>query len=163
MSVSKNNIVVDVARKSLFYGASGIYGTLTFNQGDLLCFSSTTHLLTQPTQESDMDTFAGVSVEQVVSGIKKSPFSDSNDASLAAGLDIAAPVYGVICSLILKSGDGAFPGSYAYGDPATGAQNVQASGTKPIGLFTSPAITGDGTLTVNVLVGARYPNDTLKF
>lgn len=166
MSTARNNIVKYDAQKSLFDDASSLIpNTLSFNQGDNLCYDATAKVLKVPTTEADGATYCGVARDSVASGKLLIPYSTSNSrsGSLGTGQKIAGPVYGVTVSMYLKNGDALSPGAPVYLDPTNGLQHVQAAGTKSIGLYNGPAITGSTSTLVNCLVGARNPNDTLKF
>lgn len=161
---SRNTIVKSIARKAIFDDMSNGLGTTEdFDQGDLLVFDAATSKLVKPSAETEGETFLGTSVVKIVDGKEASPYSTSNDAAIAKGA-IPGPVYGVTALVKLKNGDALNFGDYVYLDPSNGAQHVQDSGTKPIGTYQGPSgVTGDGETDIVVLLGARYPNDVLKF
>lgn len=164
MSTPKNNIVRSVAPKSLFESALNVIdSTVSFNQGDLLRFDTSTRKLALIGAEANASTFLGVARVTVVSGKLASPYSTSNDAATAI-VDIPGPQYGVVASLTLKTGETLHAGALVYSDPSDGDQYVQASGTKAIGVYQGPGVTGSAAgLQVECLLGARYPDDALKF
>jgi len=158
-----NRITRSISQKSLFEDSSAVTpSTLSYNQGDLLAFDTSAHVLKLMAAEGDAVTFVGIARETVLLGNLKRPFVTPVDGSFGADV-IAGPVYGVIAKLQLKSGDTLNPGDDVYADPVTGNANVQAAGTKPIGTYEGPAVTAGASTYVEVLLGARYPNDTLKF
>lgn len=163
MSQSRNNITREVSRKSLFPDASPLIPTtLSYNQGDLLYFDSSTKRIKLAAAESEASTLLGVAVQKIVEGIPAQPYNTATSASQAQGA-LPGPAYGVIVSLYLKNGDALARGSLVYADPVTGAQNVQAAGTKAIGLYQGANITGGTDTLIEVLLGARYPSDSLVF
>jgi hypothetical protein len=164
MAVLKNNIVKAAAQKSLFDDARNVIGSsLSFTQGDLLVMDTSTHLLRAPTIETEGSIFVGVARVSIVNGKLPSPYNTDVVGSQSIQ-DIPGPVYGVVCKLQLKTGDSLNPGDAVYLDPGTGTQGVTATGTKQVGIYQGPAISSApaGSL-VEVLVGARFGGDTLKF
>jgi acetyl/propionyl-CoA carboxylase alpha subunit len=163
MSVAKNNITRSVSPKTIFADAQAVVtSAVSFNQGDLLVFDDTNNRLKVPSAEAEALTFVGVAVDTIVSGIIKRPYVTAVDASQAAGA-LQGPMYGVVVSVQLKSGDAVVPGDLLYLDPASGAQNVSVTGTKAIGVYQGSALTAGASTYVEVLLGSRFPADALKF
>lgn len=159
-----NNIRVTDNLRSLFpiSAESLVDATVSYDQGDLLILDTTGHLLALPAAEGDLATFVGVAVETVVDGKLKRPFVTDVDASQAPSA-LAGPALGVVVKLVLKTGDALFPGDLVYGDPVSGTQNVQAAGTKAIGIYQGDAISSAfAGQKIDVLIGARYPGDSLN-
>jgi hypothetical protein len=162
MSVPKNRITREIAKNSLFASALKVISSaVSFNQGDLLVFDDTANLLKVPTLETEGNTFLGIAPVTVVSGKLKYPYVTDVDAS-AAIADVPGPVYGVVAKLILKTGDTFNPGDAVFLDPASGAQNVQAAGTKQIGVYMGGTVTATAGQQGECLLGCRHPQDTLK-
>lgn len=158
-----NNIVREIAPKSIFDDASAVTSaTEDFNQGDLLVLDS--GVIKKAAAEADGATFLGVSKISVVDGKLLSPYSGTAvDAAQAKGV-LCGPVYGVVAKLILKTGEALAVGGLVYLDPATGGRGVAASGTKAIGVYQGAAIASAvAGQQIEVLVGARFPQDALKF
>jgi len=164
MSVSKNNIVVSENRKSLFPSALAVIdSTVSYNQGDLLVFDTTTKVIKVAAAEADGATFLGVATETVVSGKMKKPYSTDVDSSSAIS-DVAGPAYGVVAELIAKTGIALAPGDSIYLDPATGAQGVTITGTKVVGIYQGKTVASTvAGQKILVAVGARFPTDAFKF
>lgn len=161
-----NRIVRSVDQNSLFEDCKALLSSaVTFNQGDLLYLNTSTHLLSRLSSEGNAATFCGISRVSVTNGVENGPYTGLASSSQVAIGATPGPVFGVEVSLILKSGDGVFPGSDIYADPANGNFHVQASGTKPIGCAAGSqvAITGDGATYITVRLGARATNDVLKY
>lgn len=159
-----NRIVRTISEKSLFEDATAVIpSTLSYNQGDLLAFDSTNHVLMLLTAETDANTFCGIATNTVVSGKLKSPYTGTAVDAAAGANVIQGPVYGDICSLQLKSGDSLNPGDLVYTYPAGSNASVQATGTKAVGIYEGAAVTAGSSTFINVFLGARYPADTLKF
>lgn len=159
-----NNIVTEVAKKSIFNSAKAlITSAVSFAQGDLLILDTTNHILAAPSAETDGAVFLGVATETVVSGLLKRPYTTDVDAS-AAITDVPGPVFGVIAKLVSKTADAWVPGNLVYLDPATGTRGVSSTGTKAIGVYQGKAITSaTAGQEIEVLVGARFGGDVLKF
>lgn len=159
-----NRVTRTISEKSVFMDATQVIpSSLSYNQGDLLAFDSSSHIVKLMSAESDASTFLGVAVNTVVSGKLKSPYTGTAVDAVSGDNCIQGPVFGDIVKLQLKNGDSLNPGDYVYADPSTGNANVQATGTKPIGVYQGATVTA-GTLTyIELYLGARFPNDVLKF
>lgn len=164
MSTPKNNIVRSVSPKSVFPDAqSVISGAVSYNQGDLLVFDDSANLIALPSAESDGATFLGLATETLVSGVLARPYTTPVDASAAISA-VPGPCYGVVAKLVLKTGSSLSPGDLVYLDPSTGAQAVQPTGTKAIGMYQGSTISSSSAgQLVEVLLGCRHPGDVLKF
>lgn len=164
MSTPKNNITRSVSPKSIFPDAIHVLdATVDFNQGDLLVYDATNDLLKVPSAESEAETFLGVAIETIVDGKLKRPYTTDVDASAAIS-SVPGPVYGVVVQVTLHTGNAVDPGDSVYLDPSAGAQHVQVTGTKPIGVYQGAAIaSASAGQQIEVLLGCRYPNDTLSF
>lgn len=165
MGTGINNIVRSVAPKSIFEDASKVVTTQTWAQGDLLVFDDTNNVIKKAAAEAEGSTFLGVAVVSISSGklIGAYPGLTDVDAAMSAGA-IPGPKYGVIAKLTLKTGDSINPGDRVYLDPATGGDGITVTGTKEIGVYQGGALTSVAAGTkVEVLLGARFPLDVLKF
>ncbi len=166
MSFPKNRITREVAKKSVFEdlnAGAGMSSAVNYNQGDLLYRDASSGLVSTLSAETDAATFLGIAEQTVVSGVPQGPYQGLASSAHTAIGATKGPAYGVIAKLIAKSGDAFAWGVNVYADPASGDCNVQVAGTKPIGVYQGPNITGDGVKEIEVLLGARYPNDVLKF
>lgn len=165
--MGKNTLVRSIAPKSVFPAAQGVTpSTLSYEQGDLLCFDATAHAIKHAAAESEGSTFLGVALETVVLGKLKRPYVTDVDASQAPS-STPGPDFGDTHKVVLKTGDTVNPGDLIYLYPAQGTRAVQAAGTKAIGVYVGQvAVTGgpsDQPTEIEALVGARYPLDTLRF
>lgn len=162
--MAKNNLVRDVSTKSIFPSAQAVTNaTVSYDQGDLLYFDTVNFLVKKPAAETDCVTFCGVALETVVNGKIKRPYTTDVDASQAIS-DLPGPAYGSVFKFIAKTGDAFNPGDVVYGDPVSGSRNVQAAGTKAIGIYQGPVIASAAAgQEIEVLVGTRFPADALKF
>jgi hypothetical protein len=161
---SQNRIIRSIAPKAIFEEAHSVISSAsTWDQGDLLYFDTSAKVIKRLASEGNAATFLGIARTKIVSGVPASPYqglaSQPNEATGA----VPGPQFGLIAALVLKSGDALSPGALVYADPATGNFNVQASGTKDIGVYQGASVTGDGVTSVEVFLGARYPDDTLRF
>ena len=158
-----NRIVRTVNQSSVFPDATAeTLSTSTYNQGDLLVYDTGTFAVKVAAAEADGATFCGIAIESIVLGKLVSPYT--TDVSASQGLShVAGPVFGVVASLVLKTGDSLNPGDLVYLDPATAAYGVAATGTKAIGVYQGKAIAGAAAGThVEILLGSRFPQDVLK-
>lgn len=162
-----NNIVREVSPKSIFEDATAVVGTLTCAQGDLIYLNTTSHVLANASggAETNGATFLGVARVALTSGKIVSPYQGTAvDAAQASGQACPGPLYGVVAKLTLKTGDALVAGGSVYLDPGTGAQGVTSTGTKAIGIYQGPAISSAvAGQQIEVLVGTRYPADSLSF
>jgi hypothetical protein len=161
----KNTRTRSVATKSLFESAQGVISAaVSLNQGDFAILSS--NLLAAPAAEGDGANLLGVMRDDVVLGKLRRPYSTDVDASAAVS-DVGGPQYGDVFKCQLKAGDSLSPGDKVYLHPATSSRGVQASGTKAIGIYQgASAVTGgpsDNLTEIECLIGARFPDDVLKF
>jgi len=160
----KNRIVRSVAPKSEFESAINVINSsLSFNQGDLLVFDATNHVLKIPAAETEGVTFVGIAECSISNGKLLTPYVTDVDASQAIA-DVPGPKYGVVAKLGLHAGDSLNPGDPVYLSPSDGTYFVSATGTKAIGIYQGSAIVSAAAGTfVEVLLGCRNNNDTLKF
>lgn len=161
MSAKNRETRGGLGAKSLFPSALDLISSAsTFDQGDLLCLDTSTHRIRRYSAETDGEFACGISRATIVSGVMKSAYTTDVDAS--AGIsDIPGPVYGLVAKLVLKTGDSINPGDLVYWDAD---QRVAASGTKAIGIMQGKAVSSAAAGTqIEVLLGARSPEDTLQF
>ena len=163
-NLPKNTLARTIAPKTLFPDIKAVVNSSsTWAEGDLLIFDVATGLLKLPVAEADGAKLVGVSPIAVQNGKPPKVYITDVDASAAIPAQMG-PVYGNAYRVILKGGDALVPGAMVYLDPASGAQNVQAAGTKAIGVYYGPAITAAaGGSVIEVVIGARYPTDSLVF
>jgi hypothetical protein len=158
-----NRIVRTISGNTRFPSAvKDISASSTWNQGDLLIWDSSAHIIRLPVSEAEGASMLGISQQTLVAGKLPIPYVTDVDASRAI-TDIPGPQFGVVASLVLKTGDALNPGDLVYLNPADGAYHVQAAGTKAIGLYAGAAIASAfaGQL-IEVLVGCRFPGDALQ-
>ncbi len=158
----KNRIVRTIARKSIFEDAKNfVDSSVNIDQGDLVALSGGI-LLTPLTSEVSGLTMLGISDVTLVSGKIKSPYTGTAVDAAQAIESVQGPQYGVHASMKLKTGDAFTKGALVYG--STDAQEVQESGTKAIGVYQGATVASAPSGTEGeVLIGARYPEDTLQF
>lgn len=165
MAVGLNTITRSVAPKSIFESAKNVISSTTsFLQGDLLIFDTSTKVLRVAATEAEGATFCGVARLSISLGKPVSPYQGTAVDAAQAIVDIPGPTYGVVAKCIILTGDSVNPGDNIFLSPGVGTRGVASTGTKAIGTYEGPAIAGAAALTqIEVLLGARYPNDTLKF
>lgn len=163
-TTGKNTVTRSVAPKSLFESAiNQISSACTWNQGDMLYFDTTAKILKPMDSEANGEFMCGIARQTIVSGKEVQPYTTLTNGAQAIA-DLAGPLYGVVAKLKLKSGDAFVAGQLVYAGPSdTDAQTVQTSGTKAVGLYQGAALTAASDSVGEVLIGARYPADTLQF
>lgn len=160
-----NNIIRWVDGKSLFESAIPVLSSaVTYNQGDLISYDASNNILKPVTGNGDSTFILGVARQTIVSGKAKSPYQGTAVDSSEGFSDFAGPVYGVVASLKLASGQDYIPGLPVY-LTSTDAQTVtSSSGGSSIGIYQGRAITSAATgLSGDVLVGARYGLGGIQF
>lgn len=164
-NAAKNTIVRSVAPKSVFEDATDLHNTtIDYDQGDFLVYDAATQLLVKPAAETEGVTMLGIAPQTVVDGQPKSPYSGTAVDASQKTPRLAGPIYGVVARCVAKTGEAYTRGCLVYLHPATGGRGVQVTGTKAIGVYQGPAIASSAAgQEVEVLIGARYPGDTLQF
>lgn len=164
-SVASNTITRSVSPNQVFPDIRPlISATATWNQGDLLCYDPVNYVITRLPSEASAATFLGVATETMSNGNVVSPYSTDNNAAIAVPA-LNGPLFGVVALCICETGTTLSPGVPIYANPVTDAgQGVSASGTKIIGVYQGASVaTTTAGQQIEVLLGARYPGDTLKF
>jgi len=167
MSTPYNNIVREVAPKSLFESALPVLdSSITCNQGDLIAFDTTNKVLKVFAATGDAANVLGVSRQTLVQGKLKSPYQGTAVDAAQAIEDMAGPVYGVVASMTLKTGDAFTPGLKVFADP-TDPQTVTATDNASgahIGIFQGKAVaSASAGQKGDVLIGARYSLAGIQF
>ncbi len=160
-----NTIVRNISPKSLFEDAKPVTSaTEDYLQGDLLVFDGTNNIIKKPAAEAEGNTFLGIAQVAITDGRINSPYQGTDVDGSQPIVTIPGPVYGVVARCVLKTGITIAPGDEIFLDPATGSRGVTNTGTKAIGLYQGAAITSSvAGQEIEVLIGARYSNDVLKF
>jgi Uncharacterized conserved protein (DUF2190) len=159
-----NTLARRVATKSIYPDATALVSTaISFAQGDLIFFDDTNNLIKKVTAEADGATILGVAPVTIVSGKFPSIYNTAVDASVAIP-HVPGPEYGDVHRMVLKAGDAINPGDKVYIDAANLGRGVTITGTKAIGIYQGKALTAaTGGTEIEVLIGTRVPDDTLKF
>jgi hypothetical protein len=163
-----NNLKKELGRKSMFDAAGAVLSSaVNINQGDLVAMDTSSHILKAVTADTDDQKILGVSPVTIVSGQMKSPYSTSNDAAIGAS-ELPGPRYGNVHGLKLHTGDAFNPGDLVYLSTADDAQtvtSVQGGGAKvAIGVYQGSAIASAAAGQLgDILVGCRFPDNSLKF
>lgn len=167
MSTPNNNIVRSVAPKSLFESAFPVLSTaVTYNQGDIIAFDTSSKILKPFSATGDAANILGVARQTLVSGKAASPYQGTAVDAAQGISDVAGPVYGVVASLVLTTGDTVTPGAKVYAsavDPQTVTATDNASGAF-LGLYQGRGVTSAASGTqIPVLIGARYNLPGIQF
>lgn len=161
----KNTEVREVKTRSVFPDMKAlISSTSTWNQGDLLEYNTSTHVVQLVTAASTGAKFLGVAATPVVKGNMPPVYTTLVDGSQAV-IDMAGPLYGSVYLVQLKSGDAITPGTGVYIDQAAtligAAGNRGVTVTQPtsgviIGWYQGPSLTAGASTEIAVLLGQNY-------
>ena len=155
----KDPIFRRVNRNTLFSDISAAIGaSTTFNAGDFLTFNSTTQTFGSLVSESDSANFAGVAVASITNGKAVSAYTTDVDSAVGYA-SIPGPEFGDEVFATLKAGDAVVPGSVLYYNTGATPKNgvTVTAGTKSIGLYFGPALTGAPTTgtVIPIKLGCR--------
>ena len=159
MSIARNNLLRQVAPKSLFASMLPVLKAETacsWNQGDLLCMDTNVGYLRPVTGTGDSSILVGCALNTIQSGIMPSPYQGTAVDASQAIEDAGGPMYGSVFQMVLASGQTYNPGApvYATSDPQT---VTAASGGVSVGIFQGRPVTTAATGTYgDVLIGARF-------
>jgi hypothetical protein len=163
-TIAQNNIVREVAPKSLFESALPVLSSaVTFNQGDLIAFDNTNKVLKAVTGTGDGAQILGVAPNTVVNGLMPSPVQGTAVDGSAAIEDMAGPIYGVVAFFKATAGDAWNPGDPAY--IGADAQTVTSvAGGSSIGVYQGKAVASAASGTnLDILVGCRFGLSGIQF
>ncbi len=166
----KNTEVKQIAPKQIFPDVRGITSALSdWSQGDLLIFDTTSNIVRACTAEAEAAYSLGIAQQDVVDGVQTQPYGSLATGAQVVSMAVNGPLYGNSYNMVLKTGDSLSPGALVYPYPAGGAAAVAATAastaTKAIGVYVghvAVASAAAGT-QIECLIGANYPNQTLKF
>lgn len=159
-----NSLARKIATKTRFVDIKDkLNSTVSFNQGDLLVWDDTNKLVKKAAAETDGEFALGIAPVTIVSGKYPQAYNTDVNASVAQAAT-PGPEYGDVHRVMLKGGDAVVAGQELFLYPAGGGRFVQAAGTKSVGIYQGKALTAaTGGTEIEMLVGARWPNDTLEF
>lgn len=137
-----------------------------WNQGDLLCLDTSTHLIKPLSSAADSQTFLGIAVNTVVNGTLKSSYQGTAVDAAESPVSMSGPCSGVVGKMKLHTGDSVNPGDLMYHSLADDVQTVTvtapSAASHALGVYQGAAITSAPAGTqVEVQLGHRYPADTL--
>ena len=157
---AKNRIFRSNSPKSLFESAKNVLGsTSTFNQGDLMCFDTTTKVIRAVTATTDAANCLGIADCTAVQGKKKSPYQGTAVDAAQAIEDLKGPVYGVTAKMVLKTGDAFAPGDEVYladGQDCQTVSSVDPGDGNYIGIYLGASLTAAAGAEGDVAILARY-------
>lgn len=162
-----NNLVRRIRDGSVFPDATNVISTSSnWQQGDLLAWDATNKIINSALSLTDVGTlFLGIAEQSVTAGVMNDPYQGLTDVTPKPGA-IAGPGFGNVYSLQGLSGDVFAPGCLVYPD-YTSAHSRQVSSTsgsnKAIGVYQGAQVTAGTSTFLEVFVGCRFPQDTLKF
>lgn len=165
MTTPINNIVRGGSQaKSLFDSALPVLSSsVSYNQGDLIAFDTGSNVLKVVASSGDAANFLGVAVNTVVNGLPKQAYQGTAVDSSVGMSDMEGPVYSVVASLYLTSGEAFVPGGSVYVTSDAQTVSSSANGTA-IGVFVGPAVTPSASGTKgDVKVGLVYGGAGLQF
>lgn len=164
MTTSFNNIVRGGAQgRSIFASLLPLLtSSVSFNQGDMLCIDTSAHTVV-PAATGKGANMLGVAINKIVNGLPASPYPGVpvNEASS----DLGGPLYSVVASMTLTTGDALFPGTLVYiGADAQTVAVTQPGSDPTVGLYVGPAISSAAAgQKGDILIGARYGMSGLTF
>ncbi len=158
-----DNIVRSIAPKSMFEdGAAVNSAAVSFNQGDMICLDTSTHLLKRVAALTDAATFVGIARQAVTAGVLNGPYDGL--ATAGALSSFSGPVYGVVANMVLKTGDAFNAGSKIYLADGSDSQTVSSTDSGDhdfIGIYQGPTVASAAAGQVGpCLIGCRYPSAT---
>lgn len=165
-SVSKDRVYREDDLKALFEaGINFVDSTISFNQGDLMCYDTGSNLIRKVAATTDGVTFLGIAPVKIVSGVLAGPYTGLSDlTSVAQPQAFLGPIYGVTANMILKTGDAFLDGVKVY--LANGENCQTVSVTDPgdgnyIGLYVGDSIASAAAgQEGQIKLGCRYPSAT---
>lgn len=163
-TIAQNNIVREVAPKSLFESALPVLSTaVTLNQGDLVAFDNTNKIIKAVTGSGDGAQILGVSPVTLVNGLMPSPVQGTAVDASQAIEDMSGPIYGVVAFFNATAGDAWKPGDKVY--IGADAQTVtSAAAGSSVGIYQGRAIASAASgQHLDVLVGARFGMTDIHF
>lgn len=162
----KNTEVKIISPKQIFPEIKGLVSSAsTFVQGDILVWDSTNKIVRAATGEAEAATVLGIAQQDVSAGVIVSPYQGTAVDAAQGGIALSGPVFGNTFKMVCKTGDSFNPGDYVYAYPAGGNRYVSASGTKPVGVYVGQSAVASAAAGAEIecLIGARFPNDSIKF
>lgn len=167
MASGINSLRRRVATKMVFPDLTSLLSlTLsTWNQGDFLDWDTTNNCVIRTGATGDGTHFLGIAANSVSLGKIVGPYPGLTDVVEGTG-SVQGPEYGDVHTVKGKSGDTFTDGCLVY--PSQGAGQTRevtstAGALKAIGLYQGATVTAGASTEVECLIGARHPNDTLKF
>lgn len=143
-------------------GLTFVTTSITWNQGDFLCFDTSAHTIRRVAATGDAATIIGIAQQGITSGVVDGPYQGL--ATTNAPRAFVGPCYGVTAYRILKTGDAFNPGVKVY--LADGGTTQTVSSTDPgdgnyVGLYDGLAVSSAAAgQTGFVKIGCRYPTAT---
>jgi hypothetical protein len=169
----KSTVVRQIGEKQIFPDVKNLTtSAISYNQGQTLCFDSVTNLVRACTAQADSNNFLGIAALDVSSGKPLSPYQGTAVDASQAVPSMNGPLYGDTFLMTIKTGDSLTPGQDVYLYPSAGyngvasSAGVAATGINPIGVYvgTQGTVSSAAASTqVECLIGARFPNNILKF
>jgi hypothetical protein len=166
-TLSVDNIVRGGPGKSLFEDGKTVAGSSTWNQGDLVCFDTSSHSVRVVAATGDAVTIVGVADNNVISGKLVGPYTGLTQVDAAqSSPGFVGPKYGVTARLKLHTGDAFVLGCKVYLSDGDDTQTVTSTAPDAnyIGIFVgsggSAVASAAADQLGDILIGARYPSAT---
>lgn len=149
--------------KSLFNsGKAGVSSSISWQQGDLVCYDTSTFLLRVVAATSDAANIVGIADNRILNGQLYSPYAGLTNVDAAqVSPDFVGPKYSVVAQMKLHTGDTLVFGQKVY--LVDGADTQTVGATDPgdhnyVGIYMGSGITSaPAGSQVQVLIIARYP------
>lgn len=114
-TIAVNNKINQGVAQSVFPSIKNFLSSaVSYNQGDLIAFDTSTKLVKAVTATADAAHFLGVAINTVVNGKIKSPYIGTAVDASAAFEEVAGPEYGCVFKLKAKTGDAFVKGDLVY-------------------------------------------------
>lgn len=159
MSIARNNLIREVAPKSLFESMLPVLSSATactWNQGDILCMDTNVKYLRPVTGSGDSSIVVGVALVSITNGVKPSPYQGTAVDASAAIEDEGGPMFGSVFQMVLATGAAFTPGLPVYltADPQT---VTSVSAGSAVGIYQGRAVASAASGSFgDVLIGANF-------
>lgn len=165
---NSDRIVRGDTGKTLFDEArTAVSSSVTWNQGDLLAFDTSAHVLKVVSTTADSANFCGIADNAITSGALVGPYDGLtavNAAQVSPGF--VGPKYGVVAQLILNTSDAFNVGAKVYlcnGGTSQTVTSVDPGDGNNIGIYVGPLVSSASAGQQGpIKLGARYAMGALN-
>jgi hypothetical protein len=137
----------------------------SFNQGDLLCIDTSTHIIRTPASAADTQAILGVAPVTISNGKLLSSYQGTAVDAAQSGVATPGPEANVEALMTLKTGDTFNPGDLVYPSVGDDAQTITTSNPcsgSACGVFQDSAVASAASgQKGRAVIGHRFPGNTL--